>query len=38
MKTKKAAGCGLLVSVRSVDEATAAVKAGADLIDVGGGD
>jgi uncharacterized protein (UPF0264 family) len=34
MKTKKAAECGLLVSVRSVDEATAALKAGADLIDV----
>ncbi len=35
MKTKsKANGCGLLVSVRSAEEATAAVKAGADLIDV----
>jgi (5-formylfuran-3-yl)methyl phosphate synthase len=35
MKTKvKTNGCGLLVSVRSAEEATAAVKAGADLIDV----
>lgn len=35
MKTKsKPPGTGLLVSVRSAEEATAAVKAGADLIDV----
>jgi uncharacterized protein (UPF0264 family) len=35
MKTKSPGkGCGLLVSVRSAEEATAALKAGADLIDV----
>src|SRR5437667_9340081 len=35
MKTKaKGNGCGLLVSVRSVEEAVAATKAGADLVDV----
>jgi uncharacterized protein (UPF0264 family) len=35
MKTKaKAGGTGLLVSVRSAEEAATAVKAGADLIDV----
>ena len=35
MKTKTKVGpCGLLVSVRSAEEATVALKAGADLIDV----
>ena len=35
MKTKaKVGGTGLLVSVRSAEEAITAVKAGADLIDV----